>query len=260
MSDPIIPDDITTEEQIRRCRELLASNLCSKGVRALPDEPLPQLIAKVQKIDQRQNAIDTLWNHIAALKTFAINNAQDFAIATTSSYYCDSNLTTANAKDLGVAYVYWAIPSSFTVNGTTYSPAKSDIVFLSCEQLNVAWGNTSSSYAHYYGVYPYVSFGLAGVRTFQELKSKLGTYYYYGRYGTTMSNQYGTSGTGYMVRYGDTHYQWRSYPYNTTYDYWYGNNSYMYNPAWAFKLPALNTAPNNLFPADPVIPKQEFYY
>jgi hypothetical protein len=255
MSD--IPEDITTQEQLRRCRELLASNLCAQGVRALPTELLPQLIAKVSKIDRQQRHVDTLWNYVNQLKNFAVNNAQDFAIAYYSSSIGPvSSMSSSNGANWSSADVFFTIPTTLTADGVTFTVDRSNVILISGE-LWVYWGSTASNYSsHRY--FPHLTASALKARTFAQLKSQAG-YYMPGYYGTVSSTIYfNYSG---IIRYSDVYYRCTTYPYSSSYDYWCGNsNSSLINTVWAFKLPQLGVAPNNLFPAAPVIPKQEFYY
>jgi hypothetical protein len=88
---PDLLEDLTTEEQLRRCREMLAANLCTQGVRALPSEPLSQLIGKVSKIDRQQRHIDSLLNYANTLKNFAIANQCDYGVVgSTSNLFCNN--------------------------------------------------------------------------------------------------------------------------------------------------------------------------
>jgi hypothetical protein len=254
---PDIPEDITTQEQLRRCRELLASNLCAQGVRALPTESLPQLIAKVSKIDRQQRHVDTLWNYVNQLKNFAVNNAQDFAIAYySSSIGSVSSMSSSNGANWTSATVYFTIPTTFTVDGVTFTVDRSNVVLI-CGELWVYWGNSASNYyTHRY--YPNTFGSSLRARTFAQLKSQV-VYSAPGYHGTTVSTAY--YNTANFGRYNDSYYQCTTAPYNNTYDYWCGNsNSALTSTVWAFKLPQLGVAPNNLFPDTPAIPKQEFYY
>jgi hypothetical protein len=256
MSDLILPEDITTEEQIRRCRDVLASNLCAKGVRALPSESLPQLIAKVSKIDQQQRHIDTLKNYASNLKMFAQTNIRDYAISNYTNYlYSDGSKSSSNGSNYGAAYSYFLIPTTFTFNGKSYNVPRSDVIFIT-GTLEVPWGSSASNY-YWHIYYPQIYAPRLNEISFDALKSTA-DYSAYGRYGGTMSTYY--YNTASVSRDGD-YYRFYTYPYNSTYDYWCGNTSSSLNYAyWAFKLPLIGVSPNISFPTDPVIPKQEYYY
>jgi hypothetical protein len=252
-----ILEDMATEEQLNRCREMLAANLCTQGVRALSSESLPSLISKVLKIDRQHRHINTLWNYVNQLKNFAVNNAQDFAIAYHSSaIYSDGSLSSSNIANLNVAYVYFPIPTNFTLDIGAFNVASSNVVLISSE-VGVHWGTSASNYfTHHY--FSRISSSSLRARTFAQLKLQA-SYDAPGYNGTAMSSVYPASIR--FSRYNDTHYQCTAYPYNTSYDYWCGNsNSYLSGAAWAVKLPQLGVAPNNLFPEPPKIPEQEFYY
>jgi hypothetical protein len=259
-----IPEDLTTEEQLRRYREMLAANLCAQGVRALPSEPLTQLIAKVSKIDRQQRNVDALQTYAAQLKSFAIANQCDYAIQTSARYIDANSNTTAAAANLTGAYIYFSVPTSFTVNGTAYSVSAANVILLSSLSFRCVWGSSASTaYQHDYSVAPYIISNFSDIRTFAALKTAYNSnssgYYSFVNWGTTGLN-YGKSGY-FLTRYDDTQYRVYVVPYNTTYDYWRGASYCMlYNPIWAFKLPTLGTAPNNLFPTQPVISSPEFYY
>jgi hypothetical protein len=259
---PDIPEDITTEEQVRRCRELLASNLCVQGVRAISDESLPQLIAKVLKIDRQQRHIETYKNYATTLKNFAIANQQDYAFFYVNSVGYDTSISTAGAKDLTSAYRYYNIPTTFSIGGVSTTVSSANVLLL-YGIFGVDWGTASAAYYHTYTYFANSPSSLIDCRTFAEVKSRLGSVnsYSFKIYGTTMSSAtstYGTTYTGAITRYNDTHYCHYSTPYSTSYDFL--GSSYLSNTVWIVKLPALGTSPNISFPADPVIPKQEFYY
>ncbi|MDR2115378.1 MAG: hypothetical protein LBP87_03245 [Planctomycetaceae bacterium] len=258
---PEIPEDLTTEEQLRRCREMLAANLCTQGVRALPDEPLTQLIAKVGKIDRQQRHIDTLWNYANTLKNFAIANQQDyFVIGSTDAIRCNSN-TSRDANNLTVAYVYWSVPTSFPFNGTTYNVSPANVVLLSCVYMDVVWGgNANNAIRHYYSYSKRAN--TTPSTKFDSLKAQLDntTTYSVRAYGTTSLNK-GEVISGYFDRNDANQYLLRTYPYSTSYDYWYGyDNCFIHYPLWAVKLPNLGTSPNVPFPDPPIILDHEFYY
>jgi hypothetical protein len=259
---PELLEDITTAEQLRRCRELLASNLCAQGVRALSNESLPQLIAKVSKIDRQQRHIDTLRNYISTLKTFAIDNACDYAVfSTNGTLTCNSN-TTPDGANLTSAYTYWSVPTSFTLNGAVRTVAASDVVLVSFYYANTPWGaSASSNINHYHAIYRSFS-TLNDIRKFSALKSMCdgSSSSMWTMWGTTSISKVEMR-SGSFVRSSNAEYRLYTYPYSTSYDYWYGSGvCYLYYPIWAVKLSALGTSPNNLFPTEPVIPKQEFYY
>jgi hypothetical protein len=253
-------EDYTTEEQLRRCREMLAANLCAQGVRALPSEPLTSLITKVSKIDRQQKNVAALQNYAVQLKNFAIANRCDYGLGYVNSVRCNGN-TTNDGANVTVGYVYWDVPTVFTFNGASYSVQPKDVVLVSCAYMNSYWGQAASNpIQHYYsyGKTPSVTNGT----TFDFLKNVFDTSTTYQSYiyGGTILNKFEIT-SGKFARYDASQYRLISYPLSTSYDYWYGSGvCYLNYTLWAFKLPALGTSPNNLFPEPPVLPSPEYYY
>jgi hypothetical protein len=222
MPVPEIPEDLTTEEQLRRCREVLASNLCAQGVRALSSEPLTQLIAKVSKIDRRGQHIDALQNYIAQLKSFAIENSCDYTLYSTTTIYADSSLSTAGGPNLTYAYAYFKIPTTFTINGKNVMVPPEDVVLVTWDRIAVDWGTSSTAYFH---VYCPVSYSSASFctdrRKFSDLKSSLDGYnrQTLSMRGTTFSSvttSYAAFFTANLIRSSNTHYRFYSTPYSTS--------------------------------------------
>jgi hypothetical protein len=222
--------------------------------------PVIVIVGKVVSVDSF--LLDIERNYISTLKTFATENACDYAISSVYNIGITTSQSTAAANNLTSAYAAFLVPNTFLINGTTYTVPRKDVIFLECGYIYVYWGTASASSSFYSSASAYHNSSTTTYfPKFDQLKSAIGnnSYNVHFWYYSSSSVSDGATASGRLSRYSDDYYRFLSYPYSTSYDYWY-NSGGMYYTLWAFKLPTLGTSPYYPFPTEPVIPKQEFYY